>query len=123
MRHVVNGTKGPGPVSESVLLILISLAEEPRHGYAILRDVERVSNGRIKMSTGTLYGALHRLLGDGWIERFASDDTIREKQFYRLTSGGAEALAAEVARIKNLAKIADGRMAPTVGLRMEPADA
>ncbi len=123
MRQVVNCTKEPGPVSESVLLILISLAEEPRHGYAILRDVERISNSRVKMSTGTLYGALHRLLADGWIERLASEDTVRDKQFYRLTSNGAEALAAEVARIKSLAKLADARLTPPIGLRTEPADA
>ena len=49
-------------VSEPVLLILLSLAEQPRHGYAILQDTEQMSEGRVRLSTGTLYGALRRLL-------------------------------------------------------------
>ena len=58
------------PVTEPVLLILLSLAEQPRHGYSILKDVQEMSNGQVTLSTGTLYGALRRLLQDGWIERF-----------------------------------------------------
>ncbi len=56
-------------MTEPVLLILLSLADQPRHGYAILQDTEQMSNGRVRLSTGTLYGALRRLLEDGWIER------------------------------------------------------
>jgi hypothetical protein len=51
----------PLPVTEPVLLVLLSLAEQPRHGYSILKDVERMSCGRVMLSTGTLYGALRRL--------------------------------------------------------------
>ena len=50
------------PLTEPVLLILLSLAGEPRHGYSILKDVEQMSDGRVCLSTGTLYGALRRLL-------------------------------------------------------------
>ena len=50
------------PLTEPVLLILMSLAGQPRHGYSILKDVERMSDGRVVLSTGTLYGALRRLL-------------------------------------------------------------
>ncbi len=56
------------PVTEPVLLILLSLIEQPRHGYAILQDVQEVSEGRVTLSTGTLYGALRRLL-DEWLDR------------------------------------------------------
>ena len=49
-------------LSEPVLLVLLSLAEQPRHGYSILKDVESMSDGRVLLSTGTLYGALQRLL-------------------------------------------------------------
>ena len=52
-------------LSEPVVLILLSLAEQPRHGYSILKDVESVSGGRVLLSTGTLYGALQRLLDQG----------------------------------------------------------
>ena len=68
------------PLSEPVLLILLSLADSPRHGYALLKDIESLSRGRVRLSTGTLYGALRRLLEDRWIERFAQQDTSREKQ-------------------------------------------
>lgn len=71
-------------MTEPVLLILTSLADQPRHGYALLKDIESLSGGRVRMSTGTLFGALRRLLDDGWIERFESEDTSRQKQAYRL---------------------------------------
>jgi DNA-binding PadR family transcriptional regulator len=94
-------------MTEPVLLILLSLASQPRHGYAILQDTERLSNGRVRLSTGTLYGALHRLLADKWIERFADQDTARGKQSYRLTSLGRRNLQAEVNRLKQLAQVAN----------------
>ena len=49
-------------LSEPVLFVLLSLAEQPRHGYSILKDIESMSGGRVLLSTGTLYGALQRLL-------------------------------------------------------------
>ncbi|HYL82614.1 MAG TPA: helix-turn-helix transcriptional regulator [Candidatus Angelobacter sp.] len=98
-------------ISEPVLLILLSLAERPRHGYAILQDTERMSGGRVRVSTGTLYGALRRLLEDKWIERFAEKDNSRGKQAYRLTPAGRRNLQAEVSRLKQLARVAAVRMA------------
>ena len=65
MRHVAkrnNDSTGAAPLTEAVLLILMSLADHPRHGYSIMKDVEDVSDGRVRFSTGTLYGALRRLL-------------------------------------------------------------
>ena len=53
------------PLTEPVLLILLSLADHPRHGYAILQDTQEMSGGRVRLSTGTLYGALRRLLHEG----------------------------------------------------------
>lgn len=98
-------------VTEAVLLILLSLASQPRHGYAILRDTEEMSNGRVRLSTGTLYGALRRLLHDGWIERFENDDTSRGKQAYRLTSLGRRNLQTEVNRLQQLTHAAALRIA------------
>jgi DNA-binding PadR family transcriptional regulator len=98
-------------VSEPVLLILLSLAEQPRHGYAILQDTERISNGRVRLSTGTLYGALRRLLEEDWIERFKEQDNSRGKQAYRLTAVGRRNLQAEVARLKHLTRVARLRLA------------
>src|SRR5579883_295296 len=79
-------------------------AEQPRHGYSILKDVEQMSRGSVLLSTGTLYGALRRLLDDRWIERYQDDDTSRGKQAYRLTSLGRKNLRAEIFRMKHLTR-------------------
>ena len=102
---------GNAPITEPVLLILLSLAERPRHGYAILQDTQDMSDGRVRLSTGTLYGALGRLLEDGWIERFEGEDQSRGKQSYRLTAIGRRNLKIEVSRLRELARIAGLRVA------------
>ena len=111
MRHIAarNPEDAP-PLSEAVLLILLSMAEEPRHGYAILKDVEELSHSRVRLSTGTLYGALRRMLDDRWIERFEEDDAPRDRTAYQLTPAGHEVLLAEVARMKVLTRVASLRM-------------
>jgi DNA-binding PadR family transcriptional regulator len=98
-------------VSEPVLLILLSLAERPRHGYAILQDTESMSEERVRLSTGTLYGALRRLLDDRWIERFDEQDSSRGRQAYRLTATGRRNLQMEVTRLKHLTRMAALRVA------------
>jgi DNA-binding PadR family transcriptional regulator len=105
MRHVA-----ARPLSEPVLLILTSLADKPRHGYALIKDIEALSGGRVRLSTGTLYGALRRLLEDAWIERFEQADTSREKQAYRLTTAGRRQLQLELDRMKQLTKMAGARL-------------
>lgn len=99
------------PLTEPVLLILVSLAAEPRHGYSILKDVEQLSGGRVVLSTGTLYGALRRLLEEDWIERLEQKDASRGKQAYRLTARGRRNLQSEVGRLKQLARLATLRIA------------
>jgi DNA-binding PadR family transcriptional regulator len=99
------------PLTEPVLLILMSLAGQPRHGYSILKDVERMSDGRVVLSTGTLYGALRRLLDDDWIERFAERESSRGRQAYRLTVQGRRSLQQEVDRMKHLTRLAALRVA------------
>jgi DNA-binding PadR family transcriptional regulator len=98
------------PLTEPVLLILMSLASSPRHGYALMKDIETLSNGRVRLSTGTLYGALRRLLADGWIERFEQEDTSREKQAYKLTSSGRSQLEAELDRMRQLTRAGAARL-------------
>lgn len=99
------------PLTEPVLLVLLSLAEQPRHGYSILKDVEHMSGGRVKLSTGTLYGALRRLLDGAWIERVEEDESPRDRQPYRLTPRGRRILQLEVERMKHLTKLAALRVA------------
>jgi DNA-binding PadR family transcriptional regulator len=100
------------PLSEPVLLILLSLATEPRHGYSILKDVERMSDGRVALSTGTLYGALRRLLEDEWIARIDEGDRPRGRQAYRLTAQGRRNLQLEISRMKQLTRLAGLRTSP-----------
>jgi len=97
------------PLTEPVLLILLSLSGQPRHGYALIEDIEAISSGRVKMSTGTLYGALRRLLEDRWIERFEQEDTSREKQAYQLTPAGHQRLRLELDRMRQLTRAAAAR--------------
>src|SRR5712692_661949 len=112
MRHVA--TRGEAgktrPLTEPVLLILVSLADKPRHGYALMKDIETLSQGRVRLSTGTLYGALRRLLEDLWIDRFEQQDTSREKQAYRLIPAGRRQLRVELDRMRQLTRAATTRL-------------
>jgi DNA-binding PadR family transcriptional regulator len=93
------------PLTEATLLIMLSLAPEPKHGYAIMKDVQALSDDRVVLSTGTLYGALKRLLEQGWIERVdepGTSDTRRPRKAYALTDLGRCILNAEVARLQAL---------------------
>jgi DNA-binding PadR family transcriptional regulator len=97
------------PLTETTFFILLSIAPESRHGYAIMKDVGALSQGRIVLSTGTLYGALKRLLELEWIERVddeAQDETGRPRKAYRLTRLGRRLLEAELGRLQALVKAA-----------------
>lgn len=112
MRHIASQHDAVEnkPLTEPVLLILMSLAAKPRHGYALIRDIEELSAGRVRVSTGTLYGALRRLLEDAWIERFDQPDTSRDKQAYRLTAAGRKQMQIELDRMKQLTRAAAARL-------------
>lgn len=100
------------PLTESTFFIILSLAAGPRHGYGILKEVEALSDGRVALATGTLYGALKRMLEDGWIERVTEADENdpgaggRERKTYRLTKLGRRILEAESARLRRLSGLA-----------------
>lgn len=102
------------PLTEATFFILLSLAPAPQHGYAIMKDVEALSNGRVTFSTGTLYGALKRLLEQGWIERVDNTEAEagRPRKDYRLTDLGQRILSAEAARLESLAEAARLRLKP-----------
>lgn len=98
------------PLTEPVLMVLLSLADQPRHGYSIIKDVEQMSEGRVMLSTGTLYGALLRLLDRGWIERFEEEEASRDRRAYRLTALGRRNLKQEFERMRHLTKLAGLRI-------------
>jgi DNA-binding PadR family transcriptional regulator len=98
------------PLSEPVLLILTALAGGPQHGYLLMREIERFSEGRVRLSTGTMYGALRRLLGAGWIAAVDLEDHSRDKQGYRLTPEGRQRLVGEQARLEHLSRLARAQL-------------
>lgn len=100
------------PLTEVTYFILISLAPGSKHGYAIMKDVRSLSKNRVSLSTGTLYGALKRLLELGWILPTgdpATNPTGRIRKAYRLTSLGHQILEAEVGRLDTLVAAARAR--------------
>jgi len=101
------------PIREATFYILLSLALKPHHGYAIMKDVQSLSGNRIILATGTLYGALKRLLELGWIQRVnstQSNETGRKRIVYRLTDMGRGVLDAEVFRLDGLVTAARSRL-------------
>ena len=106
------------PLTETTFFIILSLALKPRHGYGIMKDVEVISEKRVQLSTGTLYGALRRLLEDGWIERVTEDRDAqlrveRNQKYYALTQIGRQVLEAEVQRLHKLLQAARLRTSET----------
>jgi len=97
---------GRQPLSEQVLWILVSLSRQPQHGYALMKDVESLSKGRTRPSTGTLYGALRRLIEEGLIETVEGADSSRDKQTYRLARAGRARLATELDRLQHVVRTA-----------------
>jgi len=89
-------------LTEAVYYILLSLAS-PRHGYGIMQETERMSQGRVKLAAGTLYGALNGLLDRGWIRAVPGAEDSRRKE-YALTDKGKEALESELDRLRELVK-------------------
>ena len=100
------------PLTEATFFILLSLSPTPKHGYAIMKEVRELSMGRIKFSTGTLYGALRRLLEQGWIKRATDPEpnpTDRERKAYTLTDKGRKMVNAEMERLRALLGTAEQR--------------
>ncbi len=115
------------PLSEAAFLILLSVADEPLHGYAIMKRVEQLSGRRVRLSTGTLYGAIKRFLDAGWLRRVEEGATARAaykppraRKSYRLTAPGARVLAEETSRLEQLTRAASKALA-RVPDRLAPA--
>ena len=92
--------------------LLLALSNDPRHGLAIARDVQHLSDGAVRLWPATLYGTLDDLVQRGWIQELARHpaDESEKKRFYSLTRAGRSTLAAETERLASLVKVARARM-------------
>jgi DNA-binding PadR family transcriptional regulator len=94
------------PLPPAVFQILVALADQDRHGYAIMQDVAARTDGGMKLSPGTLYGSIKRMLDDGLIveldERPDPDHDDERRRYYRLTRFGREVAQAEADRLTTL---------------------
>lgn len=94
------------PLPVAVFHILIALADHERHGYSIMQDVAARTGGKVRLSAGTLYSSVRRMLEQGLIEELADSpdptSTDERRRYYRLTRFGRRTAAAEVERLNTL---------------------
>lgn len=90
------------PLTETTFYILFVL-QEPLHGYGIIQEIERLSEGQVKVAAGTMYGAIENLLKMNWIEEVASQD--KRRRVYWLTQKGEQLLELEIERLKHLVQL------------------
>jgi len=101
------------PLSQPALQVLLALADGDKHGWAILKDIERFTEGEIQLSAGTLYGLVKRLFAQGLIEEspdrppFHWDD--QRRRYYRLTEAGRAAATKEIDRLESMVAVARSR--------------
>ena len=107
------------PIPPAQLHILLALADGQKHGYAIMTEVETITDGRVTMGPGTLYGAIKRMILAGLIseaeERPDPELDDQRRRYYRLTALGVRVLDSEIARMEHLARA--GRQRRTVTRR------
>ena len=105
------------PLPAATFHILMALADEDRHGYAIIQEVAARTNGDVRLSTGTLYGLIKRFLDDELIVELPPEDEGNERRRpYKLTPFGRQVARAEAARLEQLVSAARGvRLLPEKG--------
>lgn len=101
------------PLPEATFHILMAVADEDRHGYGIIQDVAQRTGGALKLSAGTLYRSIQRMLEQGLIietqERPAPEFDDERRRYYRITEFGAAVARAEARRLAQLVKLARAR--------------
>lgn len=91
------------PLTPATLHILLSLAQDPLHGYAIKSEIERRTEGRLTLGPGTLYEAIHRMHEDGWIEELSAEG---RRRVYTVTARGRSVLDDELRRLDEIVDFA-----------------
>jgi PadR family transcriptional regulator, regulatory protein PadR len=104
---------------EPTYFVLAALLAGPLHGYAIIKRAEELSNGRVRLATGTLYTALDRLTAEGYV-RLVSEELVtgRVRRSYGLTDAGSAALRAEAQRMADVARLVTHEEAVTRPTRL-----
>jgi len=101
------------PLTPAVANIMLSLADGEKHGYAIMREVEEMTDGNLAMGPGTLYGSIKRMLGAGLVEETdpppGDEEDNERRRYYRLTGLGEKVLSAEMARLQAMMRVAAAR--------------
>lgn len=91
------------PLTESYYYILLCLYRQPNHGYGIMQMAEHLSQGTVRIGSGTMYGATSNMMKKGWIRETLSDHAEdKRKRLYELTAEGNEILEREILRLKKL---------------------
>lgn len=98
------------PLTESYFYILLCLCEGPKHGYGIMQQTKELSGGRVKIGSGTMYGATSNMMKKGWIEECMDSSEGERRRSYRLTDGGQQVLNDECDRLRELIENADKLM-------------
>src|SRR5438876_11815740 len=101
-----------GPLTPAMFHVLLALAGDDLHGYAILKEVELRTGGKVRLSTGTLYGIIKRLLNDGLVVELRSrpaESNDERRRYYRLTPQGRQVATAEAERMDEILSIARSR--------------
>ena len=103
-------------MSEATYYVLASLLDERLHGYGIVKRAAALSGGAVKLTTGTLYGALDRLTGQGLVAPDGEEEVEgRLRRYYKITDDGAEAVRAEADRMRRAVQALSGRRAAFEG--------
>src|SRR5438445_4489319 len=97
------------PLTPAMFHVLVALADGETHGYAIMKDVDQLTGGAVRLSTGTLYGIVKRLLADGLV-RESSGGGDERRRSYELTAFGRDVARAEAARLERTLAIARKKM-------------
>jgi DNA-binding PadR family transcriptional regulator len=108
----------PRSITEPTYFVLAALLDGPLHGYGIIKRAADLSGGRVRLTAGTLYGALDRLAGQGLVEAGGEERVDgRLRRYYRLTDVGLDALRQEAARMRQAASVVTHRRtAPRLGV-------
>ena len=94
------------PLTPAMFYVLVALADGQIHGYQILKDVEQLTGGDVRLSTGTLYGIIKRLLADGLIRESGGVSEDERRRSYELTAFGRDVARAEASRLEQTLAIA-----------------